>query len=128
MVTHMKLSKTDSSPLPDILNSDHLLENCFVLLLQGLTLLTLSMYYQVMFAPCESHMSAAHGVMQYIKSTLVQGIFFPRSSTLQLKGYCNSDWGACLDTRKSVIGFCLFWGIVSFLGKVKGKMWLHVVQ
>lgn len=64
--------------------------------------------FQFMFAPCVNHMHAAHEMLQYIKKTPKQGIFFFISSKLELKIYCNSDWGTCLDTRKSVAWYCFF--------------------
>ena len=53
-------------------------------------------------------MKAATRILQYIKGTLGQGVFFPTSSDLHLKAYCDVDWVGCLDTRKSLTGYCVF--------------------
>ena len=37
-------------------------------------------------------------------------MFFPTQSDLQLKAYCDVDWVGCLDTRKSLTGYCVFLG------------------
>lgn len=53
---------------------------------------------------------ATRHILRYIKSHPGQGIFFSSKSSLQLIAFSDADWGACLDTRKSVTGFCLFIG------------------
>nr|XP_027188678.1 uncharacterized protein LOC113785809 [Cicer arietinum] len=63
---------------------------------------------QYMTAPTSQHHQAAIQVLQYLKLSPAQGIFFPSSSPLQLKTFCNSDWASCPDTRKSISGLCIF--------------------
>ncbi|GJR57150.1 retrovirus-related pol polyprotein from transposon RE1 [Tanacetum coccineum] len=49
-------------------------------------------------------------VLKYIKLCLAQGLFIPTNTNFQLKAYCDSDWDNCLNTRRSVTGFCIFLG------------------
>lgn len=65
---------------------------------------------QFMAAPTESHFKAATWVLRYLKASPGRGLFFPRSSELHLLGFSDADWGGCIDTRRSVSGFCFFIG------------------
>ncbi|KAL0339458.1 UNVERIFIED_CONTAM: Retrovirus-related Pol polyprotein from transposon RE1 [Sesamum angustifolium] len=60
--------------------------------------------------PCESHWHAALHVVRYLKGTSTTGLFLPCSSSFQLQAYCDADWASCVDSRKSISGFCVFFG------------------
>ncbi|MCH79569.1 hypothetical protein A2U01_0000320 [Trifolium medium] len=65
---------------------------------------------QFLDSPTDTHMLAGLHVLKYLKNNPGQGLFFSASSPLTLKGYSDSDWGACPDTRRSTTGFCFFIG------------------
>ncbi|CAL0299836.1 unnamed protein product [Lupinus luteus] len=65
---------------------------------------------QFLSAPTDEHLKAAMRILRYIKSTIGIGIFFPSSSDFKVKGYTDADWGACIDTRRSVSGYCFYIG------------------
>ena len=59
-------------------------------------------------APRKPHLHAAHKVLNYLKSTIGQGLFFPVNDDYQLNAFCDADWSNCPDTRRSITGSCIF--------------------
>lgn len=74
---------------------------------------------QFMQAPTNVHFNAACRVLRYLKNNPGQGIFFSRTSEMQLIGYSDADWAGCMDSRKSISGYCFFIGksLVSWRAK-----------
>jgi len=60
---------------------------------------------QFLAAPRTDHMSAALHALKFLKNNPGKGLFFSTSSSLTLKGFSDSDWGAFPDTRRSTTGF-----------------------
>ncbi|KAK7250808.1 hypothetical protein RIF29_33507 [Crotalaria pallida] len=65
---------------------------------------------QFLNSPTDLHHQAAHRVLRYLKGCPSRGLFFSSDNTTTLKGFSDSDWGACMDTRRSVTGWCFFLG------------------
>ena len=58
-----------------------------------------------MQSPRSPHWHALVHTLNYISSTLGQGIILKGCAKLTLHAYTDSDWGACPTTRKSVSGY-----------------------
>lgn len=65
---------------------------------------------QFMNAPREEHWLAALKVVRYLKGTLGQGILLRADSPQHIKGWCDSDWGGCSLSRRSLTGYFVQFG------------------
>lgn len=65
---------------------------------------------QFIDAPTDKHLSAAHRVLRYIKNAPGQGLFYPKGNDLHLNVFSDSDWATCVETRRSITGYCVFLG------------------
>lgn len=85
---------------------------------------TAQLLSQFMHSPKQSHLEAALRAIRYIKEAPGLGILMRTEHTTQLTTYCDSDWGACLETRKSVIGYLVKFGggLISWKSKKKGTV------
>ena len=60
---------------------------------------------QYMSKPLQVHLNAARHVLKYLKGTSHFCLKFSKVDSINLIGFCDSDWGASED-RKSYSGFC----------------------
>jgi len=74
---------------------------------------------QYMYAPKQSHMETAIKIVIYLKALPSLGLLMPSIETKHLQAFCDSDWGSCLQTRRSVTGYLVKFGeaLVSWKSK-----------
>nr|XP_043614093.1 uncharacterized mitochondrial protein AtMg00810-like [Erigeron canadensis] len=74
---------------------------------------------QFMHSPLESHLKWAFRILRYLNGAPGKGIHIKQSDTLTLRAYVDSDWGRCLNSKRSVTGYCVYLGnsLVSWRSK-----------
>ncbi|KAG4960781.1 hypothetical protein AAZV13_13G238100 [Glycine max] len=65
--------------------------------------------------------TAAQRIIRYIKISPAEGLCFQLALTLNSKRFSDSDWGTCLDTRRSITGF-FFLDFHWLLGKARNNL------
>lgn len=65
---------------------------------------------QFMHSPKTSHMEAAMRVVRYVKQAPKLGILMTLNTNNQLIAYCDADWVACPNNRKSITGYMVTYG------------------
>lgn len=83
---------------------------------------------QFMQHPCAPHMKATLHLLRYVNGTSDYGIFFNNLPDLFLQVFCDSDWGSCPDSRRSVTGFIICWVVVWCAGNQRNSMWHLFLQ
>ena len=65
---------------------------------------------QFISSPTNLHQQVAFRLLRYLKGNPGNDIFFHNKNTLQLRGFSDSDWATCPETRKFVTGYSIFLG------------------
>jgi hypothetical protein len=60
--------------------------------------------------PGKEHWDAVKRVLRYLKQTAGYALEFKKSESLELSGFCDSDWGGCEDSRRSTTGYVFLMG------------------
>jgi hypothetical protein len=64
-----------------------------------------SLLSRFMHSPSHFHFAATKRVLRYIQGTTGYGIRYYRNYTVKLLGFCDSDWGGCVDDMKSTSSY-----------------------
>jgi hypothetical protein len=111
MAQHLHLSSTDGTLLPDPSPYRRLVGRLIYLTVTRPDInYAVHVLSRFMHSPRTAHLDAAHQLVRYLKGSIGKGIFLSSSSSLTLKGYCDSDWAGCPETRRSTTGYCTFLG------------------
>ncbi|XP_019248815.1 PREDICTED: uncharacterized protein LOC109228093 [Nicotiana attenuata] len=65
---------------------------------------------QYMQSPREPHLKVAYHVLRYLKGDPNLGIFLSNKQDYKIRAFCDLDWAACPDLRKSVSGYVVLLG------------------
>ncbi|XP_072072112.1 uncharacterized protein [Arachis hypogaea] len=60
--------------------------------------------------PKESHLSAVKRIIRYVLGTTNYGLWFPKTDSFQLVGFCDADFAGDRVDRRSTSGMCCFLG------------------
>ncbi|KAK6120085.1 hypothetical protein DH2020_046215 [Rehmannia glutinosa] len=60
--------------------------------------------------PYSTHWDAAVHVLRYLKGTPSKGLFYAAEDVYDFEAYCDADWATCLDSRRSLTGYCVYFG------------------
>ncbi|XP_019267367.1 PREDICTED: uncharacterized protein LOC109244689 [Nicotiana attenuata] len=107
----MKLKAKEASPLSDptfyrrLVGKLNFLTNIILDIAYGVQYLS-----QFMQDPREPHLHAAYHMLRYLKKDPTLGMYFRNTSDLSITAYCDSDWTACPDSRRSVSGYIVLLG------------------
>jgi len=72
-----------------------------------------------MHSPSHFHFAAAKRVLSYIQGTTSYGIRYCRKSNVKLIGFCDSDWGGCVDNMRNTSGYVFSLGSGVFSWSLK---------
>lgn len=111
MAQGLKLSHGDGTPVDDPSSYRRLVGRLLYLTATRPDIVySVQQLSQFVDAPTDTHLSAAHRVLRYIKASPGQGLFYPSNTDLHLNMFSDSDWAMCSETRKSITGYCAYMG------------------
>ena len=125
MIPNVQLMKDDVYPFDDLKRYRRLVGKLLYLNVTrpdiAFATQTLS---QFLHQPKQSHLNAALKVVRYIKKKAGLGVLLSSAKSKELQIYCDSDWGSCLHTRRSVTGFMVKLGgsLISWKSKMQATI------
>ena len=80
--------------------------------------------------PKESHLKVVKNIIRYINKTIINSLFYLKSSTFDLISYSDADFAGCKSDRKSTSGTYQFLGhsLVSRFSKKQNFVSLSTIE
>ncbi|KAH9689176.1 retrovirus-related pol polyprotein from transposon RE1 [Citrus sinensis] len=77
---------------------------------------------QFLAAPTTNHWQACKRILRYLKGTLHMGLQYSNQGPLHIDCFSDADWAADRDDRKSIAGYCVYFGpnLISWCSKKQG--------
>jgi hypothetical protein len=66
--------------------------------------------YQYLHCPTTVHLIAVKRILRFVKGTIDMGLKIVKSSSNLVSGFSDVDWAGCLDDRRSIERFAIFFG------------------
>ncbi|XP_049378242.1 uncharacterized mitochondrial protein AtMg00240-like [Solanum stenotomum] len=76
---------------------------------------------QFMHSPKASHMEAALRLVRYLKSAPGLGILMSSVGGNELQVFCDANWGACINSRRSITGYRHNMEVHLYLGSLRNR-------
>lgn len=131
MTTDCKLSKDDDSPPVDATHYRSIIGAIPYLTATRLDIMhAVGMVARFQSAPKQTHLAAVKRILRYLQGTPDFGLWYPKSSTLNVTGYTDVDWVGSIDDQKSNSGNAFFMGdcLVSWLSKKQSYISLSTAE
>lgn len=111
MELNLQLCATDGESLADPTRYRHLVGSLVYL---GVTRPDISHAVHILsqFVSAHTHIHYSHllRVLCYLRVTSSRRLFFPRSSSLQLRAYSDATWASDPSDLRSIFAYCVFLG------------------
>ncbi|KAF5475432.1 hypothetical protein F2P56_007237 [Juglans regia] len=120
---NLKLNTEDDDLLPDPCTYRRLVGRLIYLTITRLDIAyVINILSQFMHAPRVPYMTAATGVLHYIKGSPSQGIFFSSSSSMHVTTYTDSDWASWPTTHRSTTRYFIQLGTSAISWRTKKQI------
>ncbi|KAL5571072.1 hypothetical protein UlMin_020669 [Ulmus minor] len=120
MISSLRLTSSKGDPIPNATEYRSIVGGLqYVTITQPKIAYSVNKVCQFMQNPLDLYWKAVKRILRYLKGTSEEGILLRRSETLNLIGFCDTDWGNDLCDRRSTTGYCIYLGrnIVSWSSK-----------
>ncbi|XP_058185851.1 uncharacterized protein LOC131303080 [Rhododendron vialii] len=106
LIVNEKLMKEDGEKKVDATLYRHLVGKLLYLTVTRPNIMyAVSLLSRFMNNPSQNHLGAAKRVLRYIRGKTSYEIKYCREADVKLFGFCDSDWGGCIDDMKSTSGY-----------------------